>query len=384
MSKFLLSIVFLSSILPVSVFAGWENKSFVFQGITRDYRVYTPIGFSASESYSLVVGIHGLGDNMTNFSNAFPDFLEIADTAGIILVFPQGMTSSLLVLGTTTGWNAGAGTLGQFPSEDYDDVAFINALTDTMQAYYPVIKEQTYLFGFSNGGFMTHRIACEAGEKFAAVASLAGTLGSKITNCNPSRKIPVLHFHGTADVNVGYYTNAFGINVDSLMTLWASINGCSPVPDSVAVPDTKSDGFTLVYYTYNNCGEPVEYFKINDAAHILLNRTNNDISYSDEMWRFFRPKRLSTGIKEQDEQEFVRLYPVPATETLILDLKSVKNPFTLELSVWDYTGKQITLPSQSTTDGLQQFDCSSLPNGIYLLKATDGHRVFSKRFTIAR
>lgn len=365
--------------LPFSAFAGWESKSFVFQGTNREYRVYTPAGFSASGSYSLVVGIHGLGDNMTNFSNSFPDFLEIADTANIVLVFPQGMSNLI-----GNGWNAGAGTLGVFPSEAYDDVAFINALTDTIQTDYPIIKEQTYLFGFSNGGFMVQRIACEANEKFAAIASLAGTLGSKITSCNPGRSVPILHFHGTADINVGYYANLFGINVDELMELWATNNTCLPVPDSIAVPDTKPDGFTVVHYKYNGCGEPVEYFKINDAAHILMNRTNNDISYSDEMWTFFRPKKLTLGIEQQNEQASVKLYPVPTAETVTIDLQSVKNYLALKLSVWDYSGKQIMLPYQNSADGLYHFDCSHLPNGIYLLKATDGQRIFSKKFTVAR
>lgn len=58
----------------------------------------------------------------------------------------------------------------------------------------------------SNGGFMSHMIGCEAADMFAAVAPVAGKVG--IPNCQPSRPMPVMAFHGTADPLVGYDTGA--------------------------------------------------------------------------------------------------------------------------------------------------------------------------------
>lgn len=377
--KTLLIVISVLFFFPAILRAGWENKSFTFEGNVRDYRVYTPVGFSSSNTYSLVIGIHGLGDNMTNFSNAFTDFCQIADTANIILVYPQGMSNFI-----GNGWNAGAGTLGIYPSPTINDVGFINALTDTIHAAYPTNVQQTYLFGFSNGGFMVQRMACESNGKFAAIASLAGTLGNQITSCNPARKIPILHFHGTADVNVGYYNTPFGLSVDSLMALWAGNNACNTPADSLQVPDTKADGFTVVHYIYGGCSHRVELFKINGMAHILMNENNHDIGYAPEMWRFFRPHSITTGINTPvSEQAQIKLFPVPANETLTIELQSIENYGKLKLSVWDYSGRKITELSENTS-GLYHFDCRNLSSGIYLVKANDGFRNFTTKFTVVR
>ena len=88
-------------------YAEWLNKSFKHNNLTREYRVYLPDNYDETKVYKLVVGVHGLGSNMTDFSAAFYNFCKIADTADIILVFPQGYDKFFL----GRGWNAGAGTL---------------------------------------------------------------------------------------------------------------------------------------------------------------------------------------------------------------------------------------------------------------------------------
>lgn len=283
-----------------------------------------------------------------------------------------------------TGWSSGAGMLGIYPSEFVDDVAFINALTDTMQSQYPVIKEQTYLFGFSNGGFMVQRIACEANGRYAAIASIAGTLGNKINYCNPERKIPILHFHGTADINVNYYNPPMGKSVSSLMGLWSKNYNCSG-RERIKVPDIISDGYTVEHYVYQDCDERLELFKVNNAMHILLNKGYNDISYPEEMWRFFRYQKdtsVATSISSHRTNQ-IKIYPVPANDRITIELPVAENHRDLVLDIRDYTGKQITqlthLPS-----GIYHYDCKNLPNGIYLVNITDGKQYFSQKFIIAR
>lgn len=359
-------------------FAKWENKLFDFGGYTREYRVYLPEDFSISKSYSLVVGIHGLGDNMTNFSNSLSDFCRIADTADIILVYPQGVDNFLI----GTGWNSGAGVLGIYPSERVDDVAFINALTDFTQEIYPIIKDQTYLFGFSNGGFMVQRIACEANERFAAIASIAGTLGDKITQCHPERAVPIVHFHGTADINVNYTNPPMGRSVPSLMKLWKQNYGCDDQAEIINLPNIKPDGYTVDHLIFKNCIEKLELFKINNAMHVLLNKANNDISYSEEMWKFFRPQKVITGVQVREKESLLNVFPIPAQDVINIRLLS-ENYQNTEVSIWDYTGKQIA-QLKDTSNGVYQLDCSHLSNGLYLVKAINGNQIYRSIFTIVR
>jgi poly(3-hydroxybutyrate) depolymerase len=45
------------------------NKTMSFEGTTRDYKEYVPTIYTGSTAVPVVFCLHGLGDNMNNFSN---------------------------------------------------------------------------------------------------------------------------------------------------------------------------------------------------------------------------------------------------------------------------------------------------------------------------
>lgn len=380
MKKKLLPLSLLFFLCNSLLYAGWEDKSFELDGRKRDYRIYTPKDFSTEKEYALIVGIHGLGDDMTHFSNTFRELADIADTADIILVYPQGLENFLL----GRAWNAGAGVLGVYPSEDVNDVAFINAVTDSMQKNYPVDKERTYLFGFSNGGYMVQRMACESNGKFAAFASIAGTYGNKLPPCNPGKPIPILHLHGTTDINVGYYINLFGINVDDLMKMWQTINECDTVPLHENIPNIKLDGYVVEHFTYQNCKKPLELFKVNNALHVILQKATNDIGYSEEIWRFFRPHALNEHVVTsivQTPKGDIKVFPIPAQNTLTVDLSSIDNSKQSDITVFELTGRVI-MKLPKNISGIYNIDCSTLSNGAYLLNISTDDYHYSEKFIV--
>ena len=379
-------LIFLGLLLtsPRILLAHWENQTIVSGGYERQFRIYTPVDYSSLDSFSLVIGIHGLGSNMYDFSNAMSDFQRIADTARIIMVYPQGTDN--IILGNA--WNAAAGNLGIYPSEQYDDVHFINDIADFMQANYPIIKRFTYLFGFSNGGFMVHRIACEDNGRFHAFASYAGTIGNKVWNCNPERKVPIIHFHGTKDFNVGYNINLFGKNVDETLEIWSGNNECQG-RDVFNVPNTKVDGYFIEHYIYKNCIEPLEFFKVNGAAHVILQKEINDISYAEETWKFFLQARtvnqvVSTGLKNRPLTS-LKVYPNPTSDYINITLPgSLNHDSGLEISIWDYAGKQITqMITNSSVESSFRYHTGQLPNGLYLIKVTDRDQVYGTTFCVS-
>src|ERR1700752_3048181 len=126
MKKIITNIVLLLTAMPV--FAQWQNKGFTHQGNARQYRVYKPASYNPSNPASLVLTLHGLGDNMTNFSNI--GFNSVADTANIIVVVPQAMTDGLI---SSTAWNSGTGFMGYYPNSSINDVSFLSALIDTIK-----------------------------------------------------------------------------------------------------------------------------------------------------------------------------------------------------------------------------------------------------------
>lgn len=381
MLKSLFAAIMTILVMPSIMYAEWVYETLEIDGRVREYKVYLPAGYSASGSYSLVLGLHGLWGNMNDFSNSMHDFHRIADTANIILAYPQGLDNPP-PLGT--GWNSSAGMLGLYPSDGIDDVGFINAVTDRMQAKYPIIKEQTYLFGFSNGGFMAQKVACEANERYAAIASIAGTLGNRIIQCNPARKVPIIHFHGTFDVNVSYFNPPMGRSVSALLGLWSTNNNCSG-REIIKVPDIVNDGYYIEHFVYKNCDARVEHFKVYNAFHILLHKNANDISYAEEMWRFFSYKEdtaVPTSVHSLQSLQF-NVYPNPAQDELTIELGERDFANDLTLQILDYTGRKVMDVDVSGKNKLR-INCSQLPNGIYLIHASDASQIYSTKFVISR
>ena len=139
----------------------------------------------------LVLDFHGyLGSSgeQATFSQITP----AADAAGVAIVLPQGVGNS---------WNGGA-CCGQAASEDIDDVGFIRALVDAMDMHVCFDAARVYAMGMSNGGYISNRLGCEAADVFAAIGPVAGMIQIPFEECQPSRPVPVMHFHGTADLIV--------------------------------------------------------------------------------------------------------------------------------------------------------------------------------------
>ena len=192
-----------------------------FGGALRSYDLYVPDGLDPNTPVPLVVNLHAYlssDDLQANFSN----FDDAADRAGVVVVYPRAEFNS---------WNAGA-CCGQAQIAGNDDVGFVRAVVADVQAQGCVDDRRIYATGMSNGGFMTHRLACEAADLFAAVAPVAGVIGVEADDCAPSRPIPVMHFHGTADFVVSYFGGLFE-SVEGTIDGWRARNGCEGEPERV-------------------------------------------------------------------------------------------------------------------------------------------------------
>ena len=171
------------------------NDSFMHNGLTRTYSFYVPAIYDGSQAYPLVLNLHGYTSNGTEQS-FYGNFKPIADTAGFIVVHPEGTIQTGTA--STQFWN-----VGFFPS-NVDDIGFLESLIDTISASYNIDATRIYSTGMSNGGFMSYKLACES-NRFAAIASVTGSMtGQMQNNCSPIKPIPVMEIHGTADPTVPY------------------------------------------------------------------------------------------------------------------------------------------------------------------------------------
>src|SRR5207237_5527192 len=97
----------------------------------------------------------------------YADFRGIADTADFLIVLPNGTLDGL----GQRYWNCFA-----TDGSGVDDIAFLNALTDTLQSLYNIDVNRIYSTGMSNGGFMSYALAGELSSRIAAIASVAGSV----------------------------------------------------------------------------------------------------------------------------------------------------------------------------------------------------------------
>lgn len=372
-----------------SLYAGWINTSFTFDGSTRAYRTYVPVNYDPAKPASLIVVLHGLGGSMNDAAGM--GITGIADTANIILLSPQALDYNNPLALIEGAWNSGIEItipgLGTYAvNADVDDVGFIKAMMDTTKASYSVNNARVYVCGASMGGFMTQRLACEAADRFAAAASVMGTYAKALPPCAAGKVLPVAHFHGTNDEVVSYngdllYSgNSFpvGLSVDSLIANWVDNNNCYATPQHETWPDSNHDNIYVEHFAYSdvNMKSEVELFKVNGGTHSWYQYTNTggEFDYATEIWKFFNKQYAGgLGVAEvNDNTVRVKLFPNPVQDRLYIQSDiAVKH-----IALIDVYGKVFHL-EYNTGKGM---DISVLSPGIYFarIQVAKGNLVWKK------
>lgn len=338
-------------------------KTIQHGGLTRDYIEYVPSIYNGSEPVPILICLHGLGDNMSNFTSI--GMHDVADTANFIVITPQALMATVYTYQVGTAWNSGVSYSGIVLNQNIDDMGFIRALIDTTMILYHIDTNRIYVTGFSMGGFMCNRLACEMNDVFAAIASVSGTLGNTIV-CNPPAPIPVCHFHGTADGTVSYTGNQYGNDAEVLVEYWRNYNNCDSIPVIDSMPDIVSDGLQFVKFTYANGDDNSEvlFYKVLNGDHNWYYYPNNDITYTIEIWNFLKKfsKNSLSSIVELKKSS-INIFPNPANGFVNIELpESFKNS---TVTIYSITGENIVslIPeNQKISISLENFD-----PGIYFL-----------------
>lgn len=357
----------------VSLNAFSQNFSFVFDGQTRNYTVHLPAGYNAALTYPLVFNFHGYTSNAWQ-QQLYSGMDAVADSNHFIVVYPDGLNNA---------WNVGFG-LAPYNS-GVDDVGFTNAMIDTLMAYYSINPNRVYACGMSNGGYFSHRLACELENRIAAVASVTGTLtDSTAVHCSTSRDVPVMQVHGTSDPVVNYNGMLQSYGVEATLNYWIGDNGCSIPGDTVFIANTNTLDLSTVErirYPVCNGGSEVLFYKVINGGHtwpggaidIPTNgATNRDINCSSEIWKFFNRFTLQgpVGMEEEHTLAPVCIYPNPSDGEVMIG-------GTMPVSGWelmDMAGQKILSGTYSGTP----LNIAALPSGVYLLQlmsATDTRMV---------
>jgi polyhydroxybutyrate depolymerase len=270
-----------------------------FNGIGRSYSLYVPPSYDPSEPTALVLALHGRPHNGYGFAYLL-DMNAVAQRENFIVAYPDGLESS---------WNYVAGIPGYANYHDTGglDVAFLVNLAEDLSQVLNIDPNRRYLTGFSNGGFMTQRVACEAGDYFAAFGILGATFFPGFAGLclgNEISPVPLIFLHGTKDPSIPWAgirqgQTIISTSVPDTLSFWAAHDGCSPENAIVSeLPATSADT-RIDLFEFKGCENETEiilYAIINGGHTIpgvprmdetIFGLTNMDIHAPQVIWEFF-------------------------------------------------------------------------------------------------
>lgn len=185
------------------------------------------------------------------------------------------------------------------PQRDSDvDVDLLNRVIDNAVGSLPVDPRRVYMIGFSSGGYMAQRYACDHPERIAGMAYVAATLVNSLAErCTSTTAVPIIGMHGTADLRVSYNGRVGQQSAPDTARFHARRNGCLGAPVRTRLPDVVLDATTVDVDRWDACasGQPVHFYTINRGGHVwpgstlsglLLGPTTRDIDATAVIWSF--------------------------------------------------------------------------------------------------
>lgn len=284
---------------PPAVSVGLTTGTLESGGIEYDYQWTVPSTYDGS-AIPVVLDFHGLGSNGAQQA-LFAGWSAKAESDGFLAVQPTGSTVD------SDGRNAWE--LPQLDSPLRNDIAMVVDLLDLVSANICIDSARVYATGMSNGSFFTSTLVCDLSERIAAAASVAGVTHHE--SCDPTRAVPYLAFHGTADTRVPFNGGGestldgasqagdfFEQVIPDEFAEFAGDFGCTEATDSQVTPEVTltsyagcDDDVPLGFYTIEGGGHTWPGSAIS-AAISSLGETNLDISATDLAWDFFTQQSL--------------------------------------------------------------------------------------------
>lgn len=283
-------------------------------GVERSYLVFVPadsgggaatgdaaptdVVAPAGNGAPLLFVLHGRGGSGASMVET-TGFNELAAAAGAVVVYPDGMSGQ---------WNYLAGLGG---NDGANDPKFLETLAGEIAGLYPIDPKRVYVAGYSNGGFMAQRLACEPDSPFAGFASIAAAgFGGMPELCREPAPLSLMLVNGTSD-SVVPWSGRTGViegrelllsaSVPQTFAFWANHAGCGgaserrriplagPTPERVeilSVTDCPAESEVVLYAVV---GGRHDWPRLDGPGSAQAGSVGFDASA--EVWKFFEAGR---------------------------------------------------------------------------------------------
>ncbi len=166
------------------------DDTFPFQtDPNKKYSLYIPSNYDSTTPHRLMLGLHPLNTNRWDAEAWCDTLIVFAETNNLILACPDGGADGAV--------------------DDPIDLAFTDALLDSMNIWYNISSEKTYVMGFSWGGKTTYTYGLDRPEIFKGYLPIGSAMGgtgevnSIIANAADK---PVYIVHGNNDTPGSRFT----------------------------------------------------------------------------------------------------------------------------------------------------------------------------------
>ena len=246
--------------------------------LEREYRLFVPADLP-EDPVPLLIAVHGGGGRDTPFPQQ-TKFEALAEEEGFIIAYPM----SELLPGNEGEWQ-----LNTTP-ESRQDIEYIEALIDYLAATHAIDEKRVYATGYSLGSMFNYELACQLSDRFAAIASHAGTMPVSPNACNPEEAVAIMHVHGEDDYIISY-NDAWDwkawdevgtmMDIPSLVRFWADKHNCQNEGENTT--DTSQ------HVVHDTCDQNVrvEHHRLYNVGHEWPETIENTSTH-EVLWNFLK------------------------------------------------------------------------------------------------
>ena len=252
-------------------------------GEERLFRLSVPSSDAGTE-LPVIIAFHGGGDAEEDFAQQ-NQFDQLGEQEKFIMVYAITEDDRTLAEGD---WFLNTAATSR------DDNDFSESIVDELGKAYCVDEDRLYAIGYSLGSMYTYEIACQLNDRFAAVASFAGTMPVSPETCAMNGNMAVLHIHGKLDYIIDYDEDwdwkdgeMEGVgtmsNIPGMIDYWADKLNCQN-------DDTHSHLFSgdeVEHIVHSECtgGARVEHYGMEAQEHSWPNQVDGTATYR-LIWNF--------------------------------------------------------------------------------------------------
>ena len=296
-----------------------------------------PGGHDYSKPLPLVVALHGFGGSGQGNAHYMHLFDSIHENEHLLL-YPDGTQNWL----GQKRWNA-TNACCLFSGE-VDDVGYLLGMIGEAVDSYGADPDGIVITGLSNGGFMSHRMACEAGSSIRSIIALNGVTWDDFSMCPDTGRPDILHVHSTADTVIWYEGGSIRgepyPSSNETVQNWATRSGCDESWTFLGTRDVSlDDGIDETdEFEFLNCeyGNRVSHWRINEGRHVP---PLNDLGWATQTleWALSGFVRDSDGDGHRDDSDVFVYNPNEWEDSDLDGIGDNSDAFVDDPSEWEDT-----------------------------------------------